>query len=162
MFKAKNFILTEQEKNPLSYSLQDIRSEQIIALFFISIFCPCSWSKYSMNWSLRPRYFPHPSNKEPTQKGKHLLLLTTTELLSIMPCLWQAGSGRGRRAGIAEDTKAGGHKGLLIGTWWEPILPQCKRLIRQFISCHFSLLSVIPSKNKVTLLVYLCIRPVNA
>lgn len=76
-----------RKKNPLSYSLQDIRSEQIIALFFISIFCPCSWSKYSMNWSLRPRYFPHPSNKEPTQKGKHLLLLTTTEFLSIMPCL---------------------------------------------------------------------------
>lgn len=51
-----------------SHFLQDIRSEQIIALWFISAFCLYNRSKYSINWSLRPVYFSHSSNNEINQK----------------------------------------------------------------------------------------------
>lgn len=115
-------------------------------MWFISTFCPHSRSKYIMNWSLRPMYFSNSSNKEPAQKGKHLILHTNF-------CLYGCSC---NRLGLM------GHRSLPADTWCNPILTECKRLIRQSISCHFLLLSVVPSKNKVTLLVYLFTRQVNA
>lgn len=56
----------------------------------------------------------------------------------------------------------GGPGALFAGKQWDPILAQHKKLIRQFIACHFSLLLVASSKNKVAFLVYLCIRLANA
>lgn len=56
----------------------------------------------------------------------------------------------------------GGPGALFAGKQWDPILAQLKELIRQFIACHFSLLLVVSSRNKVVFLVYLCIKQVNA
>jgi len=38
-------------------------------------------------------YFSNSSNKEPAQKGKHLILYTNIELLSVRLFLQQAGPG---------------------------------------------------------------------
>lgn len=93
-----------------------------------------------------------------------------------------AGSVWGRQAGLDPSLWEGArsHSGSFLsprqlGTWgpgepgaffpgkqWDPSLAQHRKLIRQFIACHFSLPLVVSSKNKVTFLVYLCIRQINA
>lgn len=84
----------------------------------------------------------HPSEREPEATLVH----------SSLPGSWGHG-----------DQVSGHQPGAFFpGKQWDPSLAQHRKLIRQFIACHFSLPLVVSSKNKVTFLVYLCIRQINA
>lgn len=96
--------LGRKKKNSIYCSSQDIRSEQIIALWFLSTFCHYKSSKCSTNWSFAPMNFSHSHNDETKLKWNHFLLKTTSEPLPEKQKRWvlQAGwqcLGQAGRAG---------------------------------------------------------------
>lgn len=59
--KLKMLSSLSRKKKSIYCSLQDIRSEQIIALWFLSTFCHYKSSKYSINCFFHPRIFLIPT-----------------------------------------------------------------------------------------------------